>query len=190
MSHHFKKVGDFKTLSERFGHDWRAWQSEDDQMDIVRAMVLHISDISNQAKLFKMSQLWSHRAIAEFFGQGDQEKSLGVPISPMCDRNSVSLPGSQAGFIQFIVQPSFVALSRLLSKAEQVCLPELEKNKKTWEERQRYDAENAVANGQVTVQYVTDVAEEIPHSDFFINELIRANGNQVVNPVIRDLVAI
>jgi len=190
MTHHFKKVGSFKDTADRLGQDWMAWQAEEEQMDIVRAMILHTSDISNQAKLFKMSQQWSHRAVAEFFAQGDQEKHLGMPISPMCDRAVINMASSQAGFIQFIVQPSFLALSRLLFKTEDVCITELESNKKTWEERQRLDAENNVVHSHVGVQYVTSAAEEIPPCDFFLNELIAANGNQVINPVIRDLVSI
>lgn len=43
----------------------------------------------------------------EFFRQGDQEATLGLPISPLMDRNNSSLPLSQINFIEFIVAPLY-----------------------------------------------------------------------------------
>ena len=33
----------------------------------------------------------------EFFNQGDQEKELGLDMSPLCDRNTTQIPQSQIG---------------------------------------------------------------------------------------------
>ena len=48
-----------------------------------------------------------HRCIEEFFKQGDMEKRLNLPVSFNCDRDTVSLPQSQLGFIDAIVSPLF-----------------------------------------------------------------------------------
>jgi hypothetical protein len=49
----------------------------------------------------------------EFFAQGDQEAALGLPISPLMDRNNSSLPLSQINFIEFIVAPLFFKVRAL-----------------------------------------------------------------------------
>jgi hypothetical protein len=63
---------------------------------------------------------WIVRVTEEFFSQGDREKSLGLPVSPYCNRpnaadgpflESASLASSQKGFIDFIVMPLFDALN-------------------------------------------------------------------------------
>ncbi len=37
---------------------------------------------------------------------GDRERSLGLPVSLMCDRNKASVPKNQRAFIEFVVKPS------------------------------------------------------------------------------------
>jgi len=45
--------------------------------------------------------------------QGDEERSLGIPVTamPQCDRGKACVPAGQKSFIQFIVKPTFDALS-------------------------------------------------------------------------------
>lgn len=45
--------------------------------------------------------------MAEFFKQGDLERSLGLPISPQMDRATTSVPMAQVNFIDFIVAPLY-----------------------------------------------------------------------------------
>lgn len=47
----------------------------------------------------------------EFFRQGDLERSQGLPLSPMTDREKTSTPMSQINFIEFIVAPLFAHVS-------------------------------------------------------------------------------
>jgi 3'5'-cyclic nucleotide phosphodiesterase len=67
--------------------------------------------------------------LEEFFMQGDMEKNEGLPVSPMCDRATVSVPMSQINFIEFVVAPLMfqvtlclltVALATLSRPAPQV----------------------------------------------------------------------
>ena len=50
---------------------------------------------------------WSERVMAEFFKQGDLERSLRLPISPQMDRASTSVAMAQVNFIDFIVAPLY-----------------------------------------------------------------------------------
>lgn len=52
--------------------------------------------------------------LEEFFRQGDKEKELGLPFSPLCDRNNTLVAESQIGFIEFIVEPSMQVCSDML----------------------------------------------------------------------------
>lgn len=38
---------------------------------------------------------------------GDRERAEGLPISPNCDRATVDVNKSQAGFLEFLVLPFF-----------------------------------------------------------------------------------
>ena len=46
--------------------------------------------------------------------QGDKERELDLPISPLCDRNSTNIPESQVGFITYITTPAFTALGNTI----------------------------------------------------------------------------
>merc|ERR1719440_2347261 len=68
-------------------------------------LFLHLSDVSNPTKMFATCQAWAWRVLDEFFLQGDEEKKLGVSVGMLNDRDKVSRPGSQHGFITFLVAP-------------------------------------------------------------------------------------
>ena len=71
------------------------------------SVIIHSADVSNPTKPLDIYKQWAQRCVEEFFKQGDMEKRLGIPVSFNCDRNTVSLPQSQMGFIDAIVSPLF-----------------------------------------------------------------------------------
>ena len=70
-------------------------------------VLIHSADVSNPTKPLDIYKQWATRCVEEFFKQGDMEKRLGMPVSFNCDRDTVSLPQSQVGFIDAIVFPLF-----------------------------------------------------------------------------------
>jgi hypothetical protein len=72
-------------------------------------MFLHMADVSNPVKPFHVCQLWAARVLDEFFQQGDKEKEMGLPVGMLNDRDKVNRPGSQHGFITFLVSPLVVS---------------------------------------------------------------------------------
>ena len=70
-------------------------------------ILIHAADISNPTKPLDIYKQWAQKCIDEFFRQGDMEKRLGLPVSFNCDRNTVTLPQTQIGFIEAIVFPLF-----------------------------------------------------------------------------------
>jgi hypothetical protein len=57
---------------------------------------------------------WTMSLLDEFFLQGDKERDLGLPFSPLCDRNNTLVAESQIGFIEFIVEPSMGVCADML----------------------------------------------------------------------------
>ena len=72
-------------------------------------IIIHACDISNPTKPFHIYKEWANRVMNEFWLQGDKEKALGLPISFLCDRNTVTIPSAQIGFIDGIVTPFITA---------------------------------------------------------------------------------
>jgi hypothetical protein len=150
MAEHFGSLGSFGRLTSQLQSS-QDWRNDDEAMTALRAMTLHAADISSPSKSVGVAQQWSNRCLEEFFAQGDTERKLGLPISPMCNRQDTDLPTSQLGFIDFIVQPTFQALAMLLPRAKQVCLPELARNKEAWEMLKRRGIEEEERNAQLVV---------------------------------------
>lgn len=144
MAYHFSEVADFQQLYEKLGKDPGMWHQEDKSMDHFRGMVLHTADLANPSKSLHIALTWSERLLKEFFSQGDEERRLGLPVSPMCDRDTVNVPGSQIGFIDFIIQPTLQALSLLSPRVEEVCLKGALLSKQTWENRKTGDTRPGV----------------------------------------------
>lgn len=61
------------------------------------SLVLHCCDISHPAKRWDLHRQWTARLLEEFFRQGDKERDLGLPFSPLCDRNNTLVAESQIG---------------------------------------------------------------------------------------------
>nr|XP_046167810.1 calcium/calmodulin-dependent 3',5'-cyclic nucleotide phosphodiesterase 1B-like isoform X2 [Oncorhynchus gorbuscha] len=89
------------------------------------SLLLHTADISHPSKPWGLHSRWTKALMEEFFRQGDREAELGLPFSPLCDRNSTLVAESQIGFIDFIVDPTF---SLLTDMAEKIVIPLVEDN--------------------------------------------------------------
>lgn len=85
-------------------------ESSDQQQAL--SVMFRAADISHSAKRWDLHQEWSLRVVQEFHDQGDEEKRLGLPVTPLCDREGFVLSKSQAGFLQFICLPTWHELAR------------------------------------------------------------------------------
>lgn len=106
MSFHFQQLKNMKnllTLADPVVDKSKALQ-----------LVLHCCDISHPAKKWDLHHKWTMLLLEEFFRQGDLERELGLPFSPLCDRNNTLVAESQIGFIEFIVEPSMAVCSDML----------------------------------------------------------------------------
>lgn len=57
--------------------------------------MLHCADLNNPAKPSEIAHVWASRIMEESFNQGDEEKKLKIDISPLGDRENVSMEKCQ-----------------------------------------------------------------------------------------------
>ena len=74
---------------------------------------IHTADLAHNSKLFKISLKWVELLSEEFWLQGDKEKSLGINVSYLCDRNKVNIPKDKVGFLNGVIVPTFDILTQL-----------------------------------------------------------------------------
>lgn len=84
-----------------------------DNQQTVLSQIVHTADLSNPAKIPAVFDKWTELVYSEFFSQGDIEKKLGMPVSSLCDRDTVKIAKSQVGFIQYVVLPQFEMMMEL-----------------------------------------------------------------------------
>eukprot|EP00927_Polykrikos_kofoidii_P074272 TRINITY_DN7025_c0_g1_i1.p1 TRINITY_DN7025_c0_g1~~TRINITY_DN7025_c0_g1_i1.p1 ORF type:complete len:501 (-),score=80.44 TRINITY_DN7025_c0_g1_i1:70-1572(-) len=106
--------------------------------------VLHASDISNPCRPRAIMLAWTQKVCQEFWAQGDVEKTQGLPISPMCDRNGNvggmnTIAAGQLGFTRFIVKPFFWPLAALMPELKGPCESIVE-NTEFWTAKQEENA--------------------------------------------------
>eukprot|EP00904_Undaria_pinnatifida_P007165 jgi/Undpi1/3579/HiC_scaffold_16.g06951.m1 len=91
------------------------------------------ADISHPTRATPLHLRWTRDVIEEFFLQGDEEKSLGLEPSPLCDRHNTDIATSQKNFITFLVKPLFKSwVSFLDCPAADLCTATLQRNEEMW----------------------------------------------------------
>ena len=103
----------------------------DEQQEIIN-LVIHSADIAHNTKPFVLSEKWCEYLTEEFHQQGDKEKSLNLPVSFLCDRDTSNVPKSQIGFINFVIIPTFDLLKDAFPSLEYL-LVNAKKNLAEWE---------------------------------------------------------
>ncbi|KAG2468901.1 PDE3A phosphodiesterase, partial [Polypterus senegalus] len=80
------------------------WSNENDRL-LVCQMCIKLADINGPAKCKELHLQWTEGIVNEFYEQGDEESSLGLPVSPFMDRSAPQLAKLQESFITHIVGP-------------------------------------------------------------------------------------
>eukprot|EP00933_Yihiella_yeosuensis_P029403 TRINITY_DN2304_c0_g2_i1.p1 TRINITY_DN2304_c0_g2~~TRINITY_DN2304_c0_g2_i1.p1 ORF type:complete len:1031 (-),score=168.06 TRINITY_DN2304_c0_g2_i1:368-3157(-) len=102
-----------------------------DVKQILRTSMMHLADISNPVKPFNICRKWALCVLEEFFLQGDREKQLQIPVGLLNDRDTVNVPHSQMGFIEFFVSPFVFGMGRILPPIDYTATIIIE-NSMTW----------------------------------------------------------
>ncbi|CAG9315687.1 pde-4_1 [Blepharisma stoltei] len=133
MSKHFEEINRFENLIKS-----QEIASEGGKSTMME-LLMHFCDISNVFRPYEICRKWAELISQEFFLQGDQEKELGILLSPTCDRNNVIIPKAQLSFIANFIDPFLNPMKTVFPKFENLVVL-LDKNK---EELQKSLAESS-----------------------------------------------
>ncbi|PNW82682.1 hypothetical protein CHLRE_06g289400v5 [Chlamydomonas reinhardtii] len=74
-------------------------------------VAMKAADLGHLGEELEVHKRWLAGLEEEFFNQGDREKELGIPISPLFDRAKQGVSKSQVGFYDFVALPLVHALT-------------------------------------------------------------------------------
>ncbi|GAX72650.1 hypothetical protein CEUSTIGMA_g106.t1 [Chlamydomonas eustigma] len=100
--------------------------------NLLYQMVVHLADIGNPARPFPLARGWAERVIQEFCEQGDKEASLGLAVSPFCNRENMNMPKAQQGFINVFLKPTLTTFHRVVPEFTGPALEYLDKTIAEW----------------------------------------------------------
>ncbi|CAG9323023.1 unnamed protein product [Blepharisma stoltei] len=139
LQKHFDKQKEF---TEQINKTPAPTLENDEFRYLALQMVLKCADLGHGAKRLDIHKKWTALITKEFFEQGEKEKNLGIPISPLCDKSKVVLSKSQVGFLNFLVKPLFKLLETyvvMMNEDEETslniktCCRNIDINIKFWE---------------------------------------------------------
>lgn len=125
MKYHFDLIAEFQAAVDESRGDPDFWH-RGEASGLLCRLLLHAADISNPAREVGPKVTWASLVYQEFFNQGDQERVLGVELSPNCDIEAVKLPESQYGFVKVIVRPTFELIEKALPLVSGVLMTNLD----------------------------------------------------------------
>jgi len=116
MARHNEIVTAFKGVIDCYDNE-----NADHRM-LMMMIFLKVSDISNEARPMDVSEPWVECLLQEFFMQSDAEKLEGLPVAPFMDREKVTKPSAQVGFIKFVLIPLYEALASMFEEIREPIL--------------------------------------------------------------------
>uniref|UniRef100_A0A0G4G159 PDEase domain-containing protein n=1 Tax=Chromera velia CCMP2878 TaxID=1169474 RepID=A0A0G4G159_9ALVE len=117
------RLNDSEFVSSLCGETWASPSSSEKKLEVMEQDVwmvtracLKAADLGHSTKPWPVHFARSLAVTEEFFKQGDKEKALSLPISPLCDRHASSpsaLCKSQIGFLNFVCRELFIELAQV-----------------------------------------------------------------------------
>ncbi|KAJ3066700.1 hypothetical protein HDU98_010020 [Podochytrium sp. JEL0797] len=121
MAKHGEILAKFKGFSAEFNFE------DTNQRQLLLQMIIKCSDISNEVRPKHVSEPWVDNLLEEFFCQSDKEKKDGLPTAPFMDREKVTKPSAQVGFIGFVMIPLFELVSKVLPNMDEPVIQPIKK---------------------------------------------------------------
>ncbi|PHJ17892.1 3 5 -cyclic nucleotide phosphodiesterase domain-containing protein [Cystoisospora suis] len=141
MSQHFETITRVAARRESPDFDFR--EREDDRL-LIMSVCIKTADIGHCALDWEQHEMWSKRVAEEFFSQGDEEKRLGLAVSPLCDRlQQDQLPKNQANFIELLFLPLVNHLGAIApdEKFAHTVIARAKQNALTWKSKLKTSTE-------------------------------------------------
>jgi len=92
-------MDDDSFLIEQPDADDKAKAKFEEDIVVAGETLMRTSDIAHCVLPWEQHKEWSYRVLCEFFEQGDEEKEMGIPVSPLCERKDCKIASGQSFFI-------------------------------------------------------------------------------------------
>ncbi|KAG9330086.1 hypothetical protein JZ751_027352, partial [Albula glossodonta] len=109
--------------------------TNEEHVTCLKMVLIKCCDISNEVRPMEVAEPWVDCLLEEYFMQSDREKSEGLPVAPFMDREKVTKPTAQIGFIKFVLIPMFETVMKL----EEVMVQPLRESRDRYEELKQID---------------------------------------------------
>nr|XP_023991223.1 high affinity cGMP-specific 3',5'-cyclic phosphodiesterase 9A-like isoform X2 [Salvelinus alpinus] len=138
MARHGEILDSFKHKVDRFDF------SDEEHVTCLKMVLIKCCDISNEVRPMEVAEPWVDCLLEEYFMQSDREKAESLPVAPFMDRERVTKPTAQIGFIKFVLIPMFETVMKLFPQIEVMIQPLRESRDRYEELKQIDDAMNEV----------------------------------------------
>ncbi|KAM3922518.1 high affinity cGMP-specific 3',5'-cyclic phosphodiesterase 9A [Leptodactylus fuscus] len=128
MARHGDILESFKQIVSAFDF------CNEEHVKILQMVLIKCCDISNEVRPTEVAEPWVDCLLEEYFMQSDREKSEGLPVTPFMDRDKVTKPKAQIGFIKFVLIPMFETVMKLFPQIEEVMVRPLQEARDHYEE--------------------------------------------------------
>ncbi|XP_047450473.1 cGMP-inhibited 3',5'-cyclic phosphodiesterase A-like [Mugil cephalus] len=152
LKKHFDFLAEFNAKVGDEGVTGIDWSNENDRL-LVCQMCIKLADVNGPLKCKELHLQWTEGIVNEFYEQGDEEASLGLPISPFMDRSAPQLAKLQESFITHIVGPlcssydsAALMPGRWVDPSEEEMGPEVEKEGQDMEEEDTADEDGSTSS--------------------------------------------
>lgn len=131
MANHFKLI---KQAEETLEQGALNLKEEADRL-MAMELIMKVADISNVSRPFKFADQWCEVLSEEFWRQGDNEKSLGLPYSgPLMNREQIQNKAKgQVNFYTFLCLPLYTVIARIFPELK-VNLDSMMSNLDKWKQ--------------------------------------------------------
>ncbi|XP_047671355.1 high affinity cGMP-specific 3',5'-cyclic phosphodiesterase 9A isoform X3 [Tachysurus vachellii] len=133
MARHGEILDSFKQKVENFDF------TNEEHVTCLKMVLIKCCDISNEVRPMEVAEPWVDCLLEEYFMQSDREKSEGLPVAPFMDREKVTKPTAQIGFIKFVLIPMFETVMKLFPQIEEVMVQPLRESRDRYEELKQID---------------------------------------------------
>ncbi|KAI4805659.1 hypothetical protein KUCAC02_010260, partial [Chaenocephalus aceratus] len=129
MARHGEILDSFKQKVDNFDY------TDEEHSTCLKMVLIKCCDISNEVRPMEVAEPWVDCLLEEYFMQSDREKAEGLPVAPFMDREKVTKPTAQIGFIKFVLIPMF----ETVMKIEETMVQPLRESRDRYEELKQID---------------------------------------------------
>uniref|UniRef100_A0A3Q1C0A6 Phosphodiesterase n=1 Tax=Amphiprion ocellaris TaxID=80972 RepID=A0A3Q1C0A6_AMPOC len=133
MARHGEILDSFKHKVDNFDF------TNEEHVTCLKMVLIKCCDISNEVRPTEVAEPWVDCLLEEYFMQSDREKSEGLPVAPFMDRDKVTKPTAQIGFIKFVLIPMFETVMKLFPQIEEIMVQPLRDSRDHYEELKQID---------------------------------------------------